>query len=142
MVAHFVQKSYVSPLWNTKVCYSAYKSLTLVPRLSQMNYVGLPIRSFFKIYIRLQLSSGRFPSCFPAGVLYIYILSLPIHSGTSIYNGSYCTPVRYAGFSRSLLLIIWSVNFCFLPYEHFNVCVGFEVPTTVVMNISLGYNAV
>jgi hypothetical protein len=116
-----------------------------------MNYVRPPYAPSLRFvlmqssHIRVQLPSGRFPSGFPAGMLYAYLVSSvcdEFHAGKNIDSGSCCTAVQYAGLSRFLLLIIWSVKFCFLPYEHFNMCVGSEVLTAVVMNISLGYKDV
>jgi hypothetical protein len=75
-------------------------------------------------------------------MLYAYLITSvygEFHSGISIDNGSlYSRAVR-----RRLPFPVTAYReFCFPLYEHFNVCVGTEVPTTVVMNIYLGYNAV
>jgi hypothetical protein len=77
----------------------------------------------------------------------VYILSLPCM--TSSIREKVLTVVHTVQPSSTQVspvscyyVIICSVKFCFLPYEHLIVCVVFEVPTALVMNISMGYNTV
>jgi hypothetical protein len=79
-------KKFPSILWNPKVHCRVYKSPPVISLLNQINpvhtitsYFCKPI-SIYCSYLRLGLSSGPFPSVFPAKTLHVFLFSFVLHT--------------------------------------------------------------